>query len=158
MKGLVIALTGLSVLFGSSCSVSRRAASSSRESIAAYKTESDSLREEACRNLEENVTEHEVIRETVMSGDSVKSVRVIERTKGRNQISTQQTKREAVRVVRDTVYIERTDTVRVQDSRFTVHDDGRTRASPFVASLKWIFWILMAVGVILIIIRFGWRK
>ena len=126
--------------------------SSGRENIAAYGTERDSLREEILLNMEENVTEHEVVTETVFSGDTVKTVRVTERVKGRNQISTQETKLDVVRIVRDTVVVERRDSVLVQDSRFLVHGDQSERTA-LHTTLKWIFWILICVIVLVIVFK-----
>ena len=96
------------------------------------------------------MTEREVV--TWMQGDTVKAVRVTERVKGRNLISTQETKREAVMVVRDTVVVERRDSVLVQDSRFLVHGDQSERTA-LHTTLKWIFWILICVIVLVIVFK-----
>ena len=100
--------------------------------------------------MEEQLTEHEVITETVFSGDTVKTVRVTERTKGRNQISTQQTKREAVRVVKDTVVVERRDTIVVEQVRG--QPPAENRRAPWLSALRWIFWIIVAIGGLVITI------
>ena len=66
--------------------------------------------------------------------------------------------REEKLVVRtDTVYIQKVDSLYVEKA-VGVSDGSAARRSPFVSALKWIFWILAAVGVLLIIIKLGWRK
>ena len=141
---------GLTALIGSACSASRQTASGSRENIATYRTERDSLREEIGQRMEENVTEREVV--TWMQGDTVKAVRVTERVKGRNLISTQETKREAVRVVRDTVVVERRDTVVVEKARG--QPPAENRRAPWLEALRWIFWIIVLVIILVIILKF----
>lgn len=91
----------------------------------------DSLREEIFQNLNENLTEHEVVRWTVtglpltaygLQGDTVKVERVTERTRNRDHIATYKTKKEDVRtvVMRDTVYVERRDSNSVESLEFRV--------------------------------------
>lgn len=90
----------------------------------------DSLREEIFQNLNENLTEHEVVRWTVtglpltahgLQGDTVEVERVTERTRSRDNIATYKTKKEDVRtvVMRDTVYVERRDSVSVESLELT---------------------------------------
>ena len=101
--------------------------------------------------MEEQLTEHEVITETVFSGDTVKTVRVTERTKGRNQISTQQTKREAVRVVKDTVVVERRDTIVVEQVRG--QPPAENRRAPWLSALRWTVALIIALCVLIIIVK-----
>ena len=108
------------------------------------------MREEIGQRMEENVTEREVV--TWMQGDTVKAVRVTERVKGRNLISTQETKREAVRVVRDTVVVERRDTVVVEKARG--QPPAENRRAPWLEALRWIFWIIVLVIILVIILKF----
>lgn len=51
----------------------------------------------------------------------------------------------------DTVYIERRDSVRVQEFQGS---GGSNRPSAFVSALKWIFWIIVSLTVFIIIIKF----
>lgn len=141
---------GLTALIGSACSTSRRATevSSFRFQCSSAETVADSLREEIGQRMEENVTEREVV--TWMHGDTVKAVRVTERVKGRNLISTQETKREAVRVVRDTVVVERRDTIVVEKARG--QPPAENRRAQWLSALRWIFWIIVAIGGLVITI------
>lgn len=56
-----------------------------------------------------------------------------------------------VTVKRDTVYIERKDSVRVQDSGFKVQ--GESRPSRLVQTLKWAFWVIIAIIGMIVLIR-----
>ena len=121
----------------------------------------DSLREEISQNLNENLAEHEVVTWTIVQepGDTVKVERVTDRTKLQVSSSKFQDSRVELRteIVRDTVYIERRDSVLVQGSStseatgFKIQDSG----SRFVSALKWIFWILVAGAVVVVVLRFG---
>ena len=73
----------------------------------------DSLREEISQNLNENLTEREVVTETVIVGDTLKTVRTIDRARSLVSGSKFQDSRVVVKteVVHDTVYIERVDRV-----------------------------------------------
>lgn len=112
----------------------------------------DSLREEASRNLEENVTEHEVITEIVICNDSVKVGRITDRTTVRDRSASAEVKKKAVRTVHDTVFVQRADSVYVETLR-QVQGDSGNRPSAFVLALKWIFWIIVAIGVMIIMVR-----
>ena len=52
----------------------------------------------------------------------------------------------------DTVYVERKDSVRVQAFQGS-SVQGVARASPFVSALKWVFWIIVSITVLLIVIK-----
>ena len=49
----------------------------------------------------------------------------------------------------DTVYIERRDSVYVEKGA----QGEKARASPVVSALKWIFWIIVSIAVLLIVIK-----
>lgn len=139
------------------------------------KSEVDSLREEISQNLEENLTEHEVITETVIytidcvepaharqteselssvlaqSQPSLKTVRVTERVRSRDNIARSKTKKEEVRVIRDTVVVEHRDTVIVEKTRGQT--PAENRRAPWLSALRWIFWIIVAIGALIIIIK-----
>ena len=67
-------------------------------------------------------------------------------------MSDERSKKEVVRVERDTVYIERKDSVLVQGSRFQVSGDSLNHHTSAISlTLKWIFLILLA-GIVLIVI------
>ena len=78
------------------------------------------------------------------AGDTIRMATVTDRLRARwrDAIAKQKTKTE-VRV--DTVFIER------RDSTFVQNTNGSNRASPVVSSLKWIFWIIVAIGGLIIV-------
>lgn len=135
-----------------SCSVSRQASEVSGFKVQDARVEWDSLREEIAQNLNENLTEHEVITETVFLGDSVRLERVADRVTVRDRSARTEAMKEGVRIVRDTVYIERRDSVRGQESR----NFGPTeaRASPVVSALRWIFGIIVLVIILVTIFKY----
>lgn len=134
------------------CASSRQATEVSSFRFQEARVERDSLREEISQNLEENLTEHEVITETVMENDSVKTVRVTERVRSRDKIATNKTKKEEVRVVRDTVYVERVDTVLVKSEKLKVKSD-QSGETALHRTLKWIVALIIALCVLIIIVK-----
>lgn len=120
----------------------------------------DSLREEISQNLNENLTEHEVITETIIQNDSVKVERVTDRVTIRGRLAKTEAKKEEVRIVRDTVYLEQRDSVQVQEIASLTRNEGSgARASPFVSALKWLVALIVAVIVLIIVIRVAlWLK
>ena len=113
----------------------------------------DSLREEISQNLNENLTEHEVITETVFQGDSVRLERITDRVTVRDRSARTEAKKEEVKVVRDTVYVERRDSTSVKEMVGPSAGSGTARASPVVSTLKWIFWIIVSVTVLIVVIK-----
>ena len=71
----------------------------------------DSLREETSNSLAERLTEHEVITEKVILNDSVKVERRTDRVTVRSRSARKKAKKEEVIVVKDTVFIEKRDSV-----------------------------------------------
>ena len=62
--------------------------------------------------------------------------------------------RSKFQVPRDIVYIERKDSVLVQSSRFKVSGDPlNPKPSTLLLTLKWIFAVICAVGVLIIVIK-----
>ena len=117
----------------------------------------DSLREEISQNLNENLTEHEVVTETVIYNDSLKIERITDRVRTLESGSKRQDSRVVVRteVVRDTVYVEKRDSVFVQNSGLT---NPTNKKNTFVSSLKWIFWILIGLIGLTITVKVCLRK
>lgn len=111
----------------------------------------DSLREEITQNLDENLSEHEVITETVFCNDSVKVERITDRVTVRERSAKTEAKKEEVRVVRDTVYVQKTDSVYVQKALGA--NPTENRRAPWLSALKWIFAIVVAVTVLVVIIK-----
>ena len=101
----------------------------------------------------DSVVETTVIHvQTNEAGDTLRVAQVTERDRIRDRAQVVKTEVE-VRLVRDTVYVERRDSVMVQDSRFMVSGPEK-RGSALVSALKWIFWIIVSVTVLFIILKF----
>ena len=82
-------------------------------------------------------------------GDTVKVSTVTDRTRASDR-SQLRDKSEKIIVRVDTVYVERRDSVRVETPRQARGDIGRASALSY---LKWIFWIIVSVTVLLIVIK-----
>ena len=102
------------------------------------------------QNLNENLTEHEVVTETIVQNDSVIVKRIIERTRSRDSGFKIQDSKVTVKteIVRDTVFVQRTDSVFVSNTNGT--NPTNARASPLTSVLKWVFFIIL--GLIALII------
>lgn len=101
-----------------------------------------------CDSITETTTI--IIRENEQ-GDTIRMSVVTDRDRSRSKYDVR-SKKEEVRVVRDTVCIERKDSVQVQDSRFMVSGPEK-RGSALVQALKWVFWIIVSITVLLIVIK-----
>ena len=88
-------------------------------------------------------------------GDTVFRSEVTDRDRIRSKADVR-SKKEVVRVERDTVYIEKRDTVEVEKN--TNFSNGTNKSSNFVSSLKWIFWILCAIVVLIITVKVCMRR
>ena len=80
-------------------------------------------------------------------GDTVRVSTVMDRVRGRGRynIATYRTKTE---VVRDTVFIEKRDSIEIRSRPI----DGSEKSSGFVTSLKWIFAIVIALIALMIVV------
>ena len=88
------------------------------------------------------------------AGDTLRLSVVTERDRIRDR-AQERSKEVEIRVVRDTVFIEKRDSV----STITNQTNGtNSRASPFVTGVKWLVVLVCSIIVLLIIIRFAWRK
>ena len=153
----VIVLTALLALCMTSCSVSRTVTSSKEVESSSVREVRDTVREEVMVFVRDTLRETTVItvdRNEV--GDTLFRSVVTDRDRIRDRAAVRD-KEEKVVVRTDTVYIQKVDSVYVEKA-VGVSDGSAARRSPFVSALKWIFWILAAVGVLLIIIKLGWRK
>ena len=85
-------------------------------------------------------------------GDTLKLVQITDltRARSRDNVVAQKVKTE---IVRDTVYVEKTDSVYVQTN--TGLTNQTNKKNTFVSSLKWIFWILVAGIVLIIVVKLG---
>ena len=85
-------------------------------------------------------------------GDTLRVTTVTdrERVRERDRVRMQDVR---VEVRTDTVFVERRDSVQVQDSRFMAQDSEKRRPSAFVSALRWIFWILVCVIVLVVVFK-----
>ena len=147
------ALTGMVVLCVSSCSVSSRMVTrESRDRVATYDAR-DSFTAERVVVMD---TVKEVTTITVdrnENGDTIRMATVTDRlrARGRDAIAVQRTKTE---VVRDTVVVEKRDSVFIKNTNLA---NPTNKASPVVNSLKWIFAIIVAVTILMIVVKIRGR-
>ena len=144
-KGFMSVLLGTSVLFVSGCGSSRQV-TSERLQVTAYSLQ-DSVKEEVM------VAVHDTIRETTTitireneRGDTLRVSTVTDRERGRSRydIATSRTKTE-IRV--DTVFIEKRDTIEIRS-----RPEGQSGKTTLNTTLKWVFWIIVAIGGLIIIV------
>ena len=112
----------------------------------------DSVKEEVM------VAVHDTIRETTTitireneRGDTLRVSTVTDRERGRSRydIATSRTKTE-IRV--DTVFIEKRDTIIVKSEELRVKSDqsGKTTLN---STLRWVFWIIVSLTVLIVVIK-----
>ena len=142
---LVIALVAL---IASACSSSRTATSSKEQSRVESSEFRDSVKVESVA-VSDSVMEVTTvtIRENE-HGDTLRMTTVTDRTRIRDR---ERAKGVEVKVVEkhDTVFVQKTDSVLVSNTNRT---NGTNPKSPVVQGLKWIFWIIVAIGVLIIIV------
>jgi len=145
---LAIALVALTA---SACSVSRSATAVKSEELKVKSEVRDSLRvEQVMVGVHDTltITKTITIRENEQ-GDTVRMSVMTDRDRSRSMYDVR-SKKEEVRVVRDTVYVERRDSVLVKSEELRVKSD---RPSAFVSALKWIFWIIVGLSALIIIVK-----
>lgn len=146
---LAIALVALTA---SACSVSRSA--SVKAEVRGLTAEvRDSLRVEQVM-----VAVHDTIVETTTitireneQGDTVRMSVVTDRERVRSMYDVR-SKKEEVRVVRDTVYVERRDSV-VVDRGQVRGDSYQSGGTALHRTLKWVFWIIVGLSALIIIVK-----
>lgn len=134
-------------------------ACSSSRALTREKTE---LRATEQRKAEKNDSVVVAIRDTVREvttitirtndvGDTVKTsiVRDLTRARDRDVVATSRMKTE-VRV--DTVYIEKRDSIEIRS-----RPDGQSRFAGLSTTLKWVFWIIIGLIVLVIVVRIRGR-
>ena len=143
-----------------SCSTSHVTSevSSDRFQVSGEREARDSLCEEISQNLNENLTEHEVVTETFFRNDSVKLERITDRTTVRGRTARTEAKKDEVRIVRDTIYVERVDTVQVSSSKIQVPGNSLHSRPSSLNLLKWIFWIIIAIMGLIITLKVCLRR
>ena len=87
-------------------------------------------------------------------GDTVKTSTVTDRTRAR-AFDRRKDVEIRTEIVRDTVYIEKIDSVYVSTTNLTNRTDKK---SNFVLSLKWIFWILIGLIGLIITVKVCLRR
>lgn len=87
------------------------------------------------------------------AGDTLRLSRVTERDRIRDR-AQERSKEVEIKVVRDTVFIEKRDSV----STTTNLSNPTNKASPVVSGLKWVFWIIIALTVLVVILKFKLLK
>lgn len=138
-----------------SCSVSRTASSSKEVERSSVSEVRDTVREEVLVFFRDTLRETTVITvDRNEAGDTLFRSVVMDRDRIRDREAVRD-KEEKVVVRTDTVYVQKEDSVYVETHRQV---QGESGGSLVVKSLKWIFWILVALGILLIIIKLGWRK
>ena len=138
-------------LCATSCSVSRQATSSHSEQVKTERVETVEKTDSVI--VEQRDTLREVTTITIDRndrGDTLKLVQITDltRARSRDNVVAQKVKTE---IVRDTVYIERRDSVLVEKVQ-------GSKASPVVSALKWIFWIIFAIMGLIITIKVCLRR
>ena len=115
-----------------------------------YEVTRDTVREEVALVVHDTLREVTTI--TVRqneAGDTLKVTQITDRDRIRSKADVR-SKKEVVRVVRDTVYVERRDSVQVTTTNLS---NPTNKSSNFVRALKWIFAVICAVGVLVIVIK-----
>ena len=136
------------VLIASACSSSRMSAvKNSRFMVNGYEMR-DSVKESVMVAVHDTIVEVTTVTvDRNEIGDTVRVSTVMDRVRGRGRyiIATYRTKTE---VVRDTVFIEKRDSIEIRSRPI----DGSEKSSGFVTSLKWIFAIVIALIALMIVV------
>ena len=110
----------------------------------------------------QSVEVHDTLREVTTitvdrndRGDTLRQSIVTDRERIRNAADVR-SKTVDVRVVRDTVYIEKRDSVVVSNTNLT--NPTNEKKSNFLSILKWTFALICAIIILIIIIKLGLRR
>ena len=149
-KTFVIALVAL---IASACSSSRQTAVSEFQATK-FQDSRDSVK------VEKVVFEvHDTVMETTTivvdrndAGDTLKLSTVTDRDRVRDRAQVKD-QHERVVMKHDTVYIATRDSSFVQNTNYTNGTNPSTGSGRVVSALKWIFWILMCVIILVIIVK-----
>ena len=136
-------------LLGTGCSVQREAVRSDVRSQTAEVVR-DTVREQVMVAVLDSVTITKTITITENEqGDTVRLVEVTDRDRVRDRAAVRD-KEEKVIVKIDTVFVERRDSVFVSAPAASATVNNRPA---WVQGLKWIFWIIIAIGGLVIIFK-----
>ena len=147
LKGACV--IGLTALIVSACSVSREATE-----VSSFRVQDSSTLRDSSRVEREVVAVHDTIMEVTTitvreneQGDTLRVSTVTDRLRGRSRdaIAVQRTKTE-VRV--DTVYIEKRDSIEIRS-----RPEGQSGGTALHRTLKWVFWIILALIGLVIVLR-----
>ena len=139
---------GLTALIASACCSSRSVSSKEQ-----FRVEGSEFRDSV--KVESVAVSDSVMEVTTVTireneqGDTLRMTTVTDRTRIRDR---ERAKDVEVKVVEkhDTVFVQKTDSVLVSNTNCT---NGTNRASPVAQTLKWVFWIIVAIGGLIIVIR-----
>ena len=160
-SGSAIVLTVALALCATSCSVSRQATSSHSEQVKTERVETVEKTDSVI--VEQRDTLREVTTITIDRndrGDTLKLVQITDltRARSRDNVVAQKVKTE---IVRDTVYVEKRDSS-LQVTAYGLQEDGTPTISSKLSAvskiLKWIFWILVAGIVLIIVVKLFGRR
>ena len=136
-----------------SCSVQRTLTSDVRSQM--YEVTRDTVREEVA------LVVHDTLREVTTitirqneAGDTLKVTQITDRDRFRDR-SQLRDKSEKLIVKTDTVYIEKRDSVQVTTTNLS---NPTNKSSNFVRALKWVFAVICAVGVLVIVVKLFLRR
>ena len=134
----------------SACGSSRQAAVSRLAELRINESMEERSRESVVVAVHDTMMETKTITITKnVDGDTLRLTQITDRTRA-SAMSDVRSKKEDVRVRVDTVYVEKRDSV----LSFKFLDSGSSRDSPFVSSLKWIFFIIVSLIVLIVVIKF----
>ena len=154
LKVFMIVPLGMIALLGSGCSASREAVTRSSSELWATEVVRDTVREQVIVAVYDTLREVTVVTvDRTEAGDTLRVAQVTDRFRGRDRAAVAEVKEKIV-VRTDTVYMA------VRDSSFVQNTNGpnnTNRASPVVSSLKWVFWIIVAVIGLVLVLRLGRR-
>lgn len=153
LKKLMIALIATIALFAMmGCGSSRQVTTTDVRSKMS-EVRCDTVKEQVVVAVHDTIMETTTINvQTSEAGDTVRLVQITERDRIR-AMSDVRSKRENVRIERDTVYVAVRDSI--AESRNYGVTEARNRASPVVSGLRWVFWIIVCLIVLVLILKFG---
>ena len=133
----------------SACGSSRQATVSRLAELRINESMEERSRESVVVAVHDTMMETKTITITKnVDGDTLRLTQITDRTRA-SAMSDVRSKKEDVRVRVDTVYVEK------RDSSYVKNTNGsNSRASPFVSSLKWIFFIIVSLIVLIVVIKF----
>ena len=95
------------------------------------------------------VTKTITIRENE-AGDTIRMTMIMDRERVRLMADVR-SKKEESRVVVDSIYIERNDSIRTQNARFTAREDSQSFS--LVSVLKWVLAVMVVLSMLIVIAR-----